>query len=162
MVSDDDVDGMMVVLSTPSRLAIFALDIGHIPGLAFLILTGLSSYFSYVPYGAGLYERKIAFLKLNDVTSAFPLQISDSFGCLGTFVIFLVQNLGLPWDHVEFYRYFSYFVSLLGTVMMLLSAAYFIVYKPRRMGIVIRGSFGGNNRDNVNGEAVVHSTKIKA
>jgi hypothetical protein len=113
--------------------AVLLLDFANIPGLVFLILTGLSSYFSYVPYGAGFYERKIAFLKLSDVTSAFPLQISDAIGCTGTFVIFLVQNLALDMPHHKFFRIFSYFVAGIGMTLMSFCAVYFIVYKPKRM-----------------------------
>lgn len=79
-------------------------DFFHIPAIPFMILSGVAAFASVVPLGAPFWERLIAFLAIEDVTSAYPIQLAGALGCMGTVTVFLIQAVGVPWDHLQFYR----------------------------------------------------------
>ncbi len=113
-------------------ISVLFLDELHISALIFMVMAGLASYFSYVPYGAGFYERKIAYLAIPNATSAFPSQIGSLTACSGTLIVFLVHSLGVKMEYLRFFRLYSYALAVLGAVTTLLGAAYFVVYKKKR------------------------------
>ncbi len=60
-----------------------------------MILSGLGLYMGYIPF-TYLVERLIASLKVVS-TTVFLIYLADSFGYLGTTVVFLVKNFS-NWD----------------------------------------------------------------
>ncbi len=68
---------------------------GYIAPIPWMILSGLGLYMGYIPF-TYLVERLIASLKVVS-TTVFLIYLADSFGYLGTTVVFLVKNFS-HWD----------------------------------------------------------------
>lgn len=68
---------------------------GYISSILWMILTGLGLYMGYIPF-TYLVERLIASLKVVG-TTVFLIYLADSFGYLGTTIVFLVKNFS-HWD----------------------------------------------------------------
>lgn len=68
---------------------------GYIAPIPWMILSGLGLYMGYIPF-TYLVERLIASLKVVS-TTVFLIYLADSFGYLGTTVVFLVKNFN-HWD----------------------------------------------------------------
>ena len=81
--------GLLMIFST--LLYVF----GYISSIFWMILSGLGLYMGYIPF-TYLVERLIASLKVVS-TTVFLIYLADSFGYLGTTVVFLVKNFS-NWD----------------------------------------------------------------
>jgi hypothetical protein len=102
------------------------LDAGKIDGLTFMILTGLGIYLAYVPYGSVLFDRMIASTGVVG-TAVFAIYVADFIGYVGPIVIMQVKDLLFgSVSRLDFFRGFSYFLSLLGTALLFSSCIYFV------------------------------------
>ncbi len=101
-------------------------DAGRIGGLTWMVLCGLGSYLAYVPYGSVLFDRLIASTRAVG-TAVFAIYVADSIGYGGAISVMLSKDL-LAGDvsRLDFFRYLTYFMSLLGTVLLIASCGYFM------------------------------------
>jgi hypothetical protein len=103
-----------------------AYDAGLIGGVRWMFFCGLGVYLAYVPYGSVLFDRIIASTRVVG-TAVFAIYIADTCGYGGVITILLLKDsLGASVEPLDFFRYFNYATCVLGTVLMLASAIYFI------------------------------------
>jgi len=109
-------------------------DYGIIDGLTWMILCGLGSYLAYVPYGSVLFERLIASTRAMG-TAVFVIYVADSIGYVGAIVVMGVKDqFAADVSRLEFFRYLTYGMSVLGVVMLVSSLIYF--YQIQTKGFV--------------------------
>ncbi len=109
-------------------------DNGMIDGLTWMILCGLGSYLAYVPYGSVLFERLIASTRAMG-TAVFVIYVADSIGYVGAIVVMGVKDqFAADVSRLEFFRYLTYGMSVLGVVMLVSSLIYF--YQIQTKGFV--------------------------
>ncbi len=103
-------------------------DTGHISGLTWMILCGLGSYLAYVPFGSVLFDRLIASTR-SVGTAVFAIYVADSIGYGGAISVLLSKDL-IAGDmaRLDFFRYLTYFMSVLGVVLLVASCCYFLVF----------------------------------
>lgn len=117
----------MILMAVATKL----MDLGKINGLWWMILIGFGAYLAYVPFGAVLFERIMASTRAFG-TAVFAIYLSDAVGYTGSVGVQLYKDIGQPeLDYFEFLRRFTYSMSILGLVLFLLSAVYFLL-KSRR------------------------------
>jgi hypothetical protein len=106
-------------------------DAGQIDGLTWMVLCGLGSYLAYVPYGSVLFDRLIASTRAVG-TAVFAIYVADSIGYTGAISVMLSKDwLFRDVSRLDFFRYLTYFMSLLGTVLLTASCCYFMwFHKP--------------------------------
>ena len=106
-------------------------DRGMISGLTWMILSGLGLYLAYVPYGTVLFDRMIASTRTVG-TAVFAIYVADSVGYGGVVTVLLTKDL-IAGDvsRLDFFRGMSYFMSLFGVVLLVLSWRYFMGRIPR-------------------------------
>jgi hypothetical protein len=111
-------------------LATVLLDAGTIGPVTWMTLVGLGAYLAYVPYGSVLFDRLIAFTRVEG-TAVFTIYVCDAVGYTGAVAVLLYKDLLRPTTtHLAFFRGYSYFVSVIGVVMLALAAAYFLRRRP--------------------------------
>ena len=104
------------------------LDAGKIDGLTFMIITGLGVYLAYVPYGSVLFDRMIASTGVVG-TAVFAIYVADFIGYVGPLAVMQTKDLLFgSVSRLDFFRSFSYFLSVLGSVLLLLSGVYFVYF----------------------------------
>jgi len=109
-------------------------DNGMIDGLMWMILCGLGSYLAYVPYGSVLFERLIASTRAMG-TAVFVIYVADSIGYIGAIGVMGVKDqFAADVSRLEFFRYLTYGMSVLGVVMLVSSLIYF--YQIQTKGFV--------------------------
>jgi hypothetical protein len=102
------------------------LDAGKIDGFWWMTLVGLGSYLAYVPYGSVLFDRLIASARFAG-TAVFAIYVADAIGYTGSVGIQLYKDFGRgDLSRLGFFRGFTYFVSVLGVVLLVLSCIYFL------------------------------------
>lgn len=100
-------------------------DAGLISGLAWMILTGLGGFLTYVPFGSVLFDRMIASTRTIG-TAVFAIYVADAIGYTGSIGLMLYKDLYQPeMPRLEFFRGLTYFMSLFGTACLFLSCLYF-------------------------------------
>ena len=100
------------------------LDAGWISGFQWMILTGLGSYLAYVPFGSVL--TRVA------GTAVFAIYLADAIGYTGSVGVQLFKDLGRGnLSHLSFFKGFSYFMCLVGTVCLISSCIYFLRQRRR-------------------------------
>ena len=109
-------------------------DNGMIDGLTWMILCGLGSYLAYVPYGSVLFERLIASTRAMG-TAVFVIYVADSIGYVGAIGVMGVKDqFAADVSRLEFFRYLTYGMSVLGVVMLVSSLIYFMVCHEHKTG----------------------------
>ena len=109
-------------------------DNGMIDGLTWMILCGLGSYLAYVPYGSVLFERLIASTRAMG-TAVFVIYVADSIGYVGAIGVMGVKDqFAADVSRLEFFRYLTYGMSILGVVMLVSSLIYFMVCHEHKTG----------------------------
>ncbi|MEO2022857.1 MAG: DUF5690 family protein, partial [Pirellulaceae bacterium] len=101
-------------------------DMGHISPIAWMILIGVGGYLTYVPYGTVIFDRLLASTRFTG-TAVFAIYIADSLGYTGSVALQLYKALGqseTTW--LDFFRGMAYLLSVVGTVLLSLAAAYFV------------------------------------
>ena len=117
--------GIMLVGSALMGVATIALQADAISGLTWMILIGLGAYLAYVPYGSVLFDRLIACTRVTG-TAVFAIYLADALGYTGTVAIYFTKDLLFDGvSRLSFMIGFSYFMSILGVVLLTFSAVYF-------------------------------------
>ena len=101
-------------------------DMGHISPIVWMILIGVGGYLTYVPYGTVIFDRLLASTRFTG-TAVFAIYIADSLGYTGSVALQLYKALGqaeTTW--LNFFRGMAYLLSVVGTVLLSLAAAYFV------------------------------------
>ena len=102
------------------------LDAGKISGLWWMGLVGLGSYLAYVPYGSVLFDRTIAYTRIAG-TAVFAIYLADAIGYTGSVGVQLYKDLGESTvTRLMFFKEFTYFTSVLSTILLVGSCVYFI------------------------------------
>lgn len=102
------------------------LDQGMLSGFTWIVLSGLGCFLAYVPFGAILFERLIAYLRFSG-TAVFAIYLADALGYTGAVGIQVYRDLGTPAvSYLSFLRWFSYALSVGGCLLILSSAVYFL------------------------------------
>ena len=101
------------------------LQAGWINGFWWMTLTGLGSYLAYVPYGSVLFDRLIASTRVVG-TAGFAIYLADAIGYTGSVGVQLYKDLiAGSASRLGFFIQFTWFMSALGLVCLIASAAYF-------------------------------------
>ncbi len=101
------------------------LQAGMISGFWWMTLTGLGSYLAYVPYGSVLFERLMASTRVMG-TAVFAIYLADAIGYTGSVGVQLYKDLAAgSVSRFGFFTGFTWFMSVLGVICLLASAAYF-------------------------------------
>ncbi len=99
---------------------------GVIDGFWWMTLVGLGSYLAYVPYGSVLFDRLIASTRVVG-TAVFAIYVADALGYTGSVGVMLLRDQVYgSVSRLEFFTGFTYFMSLLGSVMLVASCVYFL------------------------------------
>ena len=107
------------------------LDAKVINGFWWMALAGLGSYLAYVPYGAVLFERLMASTRFTG-TAVFAIYLADSIGYTGSVGVQLYRDLAQHnVSRLEFFKGFTYFMSVLGLVCLVSSCIYFLRRQAR-------------------------------
>ncbi len=102
------------------------LDAGLISGLTWMIFCGLGSYLAYVPYGSVLFDRLIASTRAVG-TAVFAIYVADAIGYGGAISVLLTKDtIATNISRLEFFRYLTYFMAVLGTLLLASSCLYFL------------------------------------
>ncbi|MEN9674777.1 MAG: hypothetical protein RIS76_673 [Verrucomicrobiota bacterium] len=101
------------------------LQAGWLNGFWWMTLTGLGSYLAYVPYGSVLFDRLIASTRVVG-TAVFAIYLADAIGYTGSVGVQLYKDLVAGTvSRLGFFINFTWFMSGLGLVCLVSSAAYF-------------------------------------
>ena len=106
-------------------------DAEQIGGLTWMVLCGLGSYLAYVPFGTVLFDRLIASTRAVG-TAVFAIYVADAIGYGGAISVLISKDL-IAGDvsRLEFFRYLTYFMAILGVVLFIASCFYFLlIHKP--------------------------------
>lgn len=107
-------------------VATLLLDAGAIDGAWWMVLVGLGSYLAYVPYGSVLFDRLIASTGFIG-TAVFAIYVADAIGYTGSIGVQVYKDLGqADISRFGFFRLFTYFMSIFGTILLIASCAYFM------------------------------------
>jgi hypothetical protein len=114
---------LMIFGALSLGISTLLLDRGVIDGLTWMILIGIGSYLAYVPYGSILFDRMIA--KTHVVgTAVFAIYVADALGYTGSVAILLFKDLVAgETTRLEFFRSFTYILSIGSAGLILASAA---------------------------------------
>jgi len=103
-----------------------AFQIGLLPPLTWMILSGAGLYMAYTPFNAMLFDRLVAFSG-RVATAGFLIYVADASGYLGSVTLLLWRNFGeTNLDWLQFFILSAYATSLVGVVLVVLAAAYFL------------------------------------
>jgi hypothetical protein len=120
--------GAFVIMAVGTALlgiSTLALDAGLISGVHWMILTGLGAFLAYVPYGSVLFDRIIASTRVVG-TAVFTIMVADAVGYTGSTGVQIYRDLVYSdATRLDFFRFLSYFMALLGTVLLAISGLYF-------------------------------------
>jgi Family of unknown function (DUF5690) len=109
----------------------FALDRGWLDGQSWMVCIGLGAYLSYVPFSSFLFDRLMAATRVAG-TAVFAVNVADAVGYTGSVGMQLYKDLvAEATTRLVFFRTFSYVLSLLGSALLVLAAAYFWKQSPR-------------------------------
>lgn len=107
-------------------LGTLALDAELVDGVTWMVLVGLGSYLAYVPYGSVLFDRLIASTRVAG-TAVFTIYVADALGYTGSIGVLLYKDLAQGTaTRLAFFRLFTYFMSVLGTLLLAASCGYFL------------------------------------
>lgn len=102
------------------------LEAKMISGFWWMTLIGLGSYLAYVPYGSLLFDRLLASTKVVG-TAVFAIYLADAVGYTGSVGVQLFKDMvQSDMSRLSFFKGFTYFMSILGTVCLIWSCAYFV------------------------------------
>lgn len=107
-------------------LSTFAFQAGLLSPLAWMILSGAGLYMAYVPFNAMLFDRLIA-ASGTAGTAGFLIYVADASGYLGSCALLVWRNFGVAQlDWLQVFTASAYAASLMGMILMGLSAIYFL------------------------------------
>lgn len=117
--------GIMIFGMCLVGIGTYLLEAGSIDGMTWMILTGLGAYLTYVPYNSVLFDRMIAYTRVQG-TAVFAIYLADALGYTGSVGIQLYKDLGQSSEsRLGFFTGYSYLLCIVGVALLLFSAAYF-------------------------------------
>jgi hypothetical protein len=103
-----------------------AFQAGWLGPISWMILSGAGLYMAYTPFNAMLFDRMIAFSGRIG-TAGFLIYVADASGYLGSCALLVWRNFGLMrLDWLQVFTASAYTTSILGTVLVGLSAVFFL------------------------------------
>jgi len=106
-------------------LSTLAFQAGLLSPLVWMILSGAGLYMAYTPFNAMLFDRLVA-VSGRVATAGFLIYVADASGYLGSAGLLLWRNFGEPdLDWLQFFVLCAYATSLVGVVLVSISALYF-------------------------------------
>ncbi|MCH2108515.1 MAG: DUF5690 family protein [Polyangiaceae bacterium] len=104
----------------------------QISGLTWMMLTGVGSYFAYVPFGSVLFDRWMAFSR-SAGTAVFGIYLADAIGYTGSVGVQLYADLRSEGvQRLEFFREFTLVFGWLGAGLFVLAGALIVTQTPLR------------------------------
>ena len=104
----------------------FLLDAGKMEGDVWMVCVGLGVYLAYVPFNSMLFDRLIAATRVTG-TAVFAIYVADALGYTGSVGVLLYKDLfETEATRLDFFRRFTYGMSLLGLILLTCSCVYFI------------------------------------
>ena len=102
------------------------LQAGMLSAYHWMVLVGIGAYLAYVPYGSVLFDRTIAATHFVG-TAVFAIYLTDAIGYTGSVGMQIYKDFFASGSNRgEFFIAFTWFMAILGTVLMILSAIYFL------------------------------------
>ena len=121
----------MVLLGVSTLL----LEARLISGFWWMTLIGIGSYLAYVPYGSMLFDRLIASTRVVG-TAVFAIYLADAVGYTGSVGIQLFKDLAQSeMSRLDFFKGYTYFMSVLGTVCLIASCVYFLRRQSQTLAV---------------------------
>ena len=109
-------------------------------------MCGLGSYLAYVPYGSVLFDRLIASTRAVG-TAVFTIYVADAIGYGGAISVMLSKDaIAGDMPRLEFFRYMTYFMAILGTVLLGSSCLYFLL-AHKHVAEPVRKKIAGDDMD---------------
>jgi hypothetical protein len=103
-----------------------AFQAGWLGPMPWMILSGAGLYVAYTPFNAMLFDRMIA-VSGRIGTAGFLIYVADASGYLGSCALLIWRNFGLmQLNWLQVFTASVYATSLLGTLLVCLSAAFFV------------------------------------
>ena len=103
-------------------------------GFWWMTLVGLGSYMAYIPYGSVLFDRLMATTQFAG-TAVFAIYLMDAIGYTGSVAVQLYRDVlykgQSSGSRLDFFVDFTYFMSLLGAVMLIGSCIYFALSRVK-------------------------------
>lgn len=116
---------MLLISSASIAISTWLFQMQMLAPLPWMILVGLGTYMCYVPYNCVLFDRMIAAFRMV-ANSGFLIYVADSFGYVGSVTVMLYKNFGQPnLSWLDFFIHFSYILSAVGILTVLVSVFYF-------------------------------------
>jgi hypothetical protein len=106
-------------------LSTYAFQEKWINAPTWMVLIGMGLYFGYIQFNSIFFDRLIATFKYVS-TVGFLIYLADSIGYLGSASVLFYREFGqkqLSW--LEFFMAGGYFVSIAGSILIILSLFYF-------------------------------------
>jgi hypothetical protein len=126
-------------------LSTLAFQAGLLSPLVWMILSGAGLYMAYVPFNAMLFDRLIA-ASGTVGTAGFLIYVADASGYLGSCALLLWRNFGLvQLNWLQVFTASAYGTSVLGTILMCLSALYFLRKTARIKSYAIEAAHSLNS-----------------
>lgn len=101
-------------------------DLKLMSGFWWMMCTGLGCYLIYVPYNTVLFDRLIASTRVA-ATAAFAIQLADAIGYTGSLLIMVYKDVFQDsTSRLEFFKGITYFMAVLGLLLLAASGAYFL------------------------------------
>lgn len=120
-------------------LSTLAFQAGFLSPLSWMILSGAGLYMAYVPFNAMLFDRLIA-VSGTVGTAGFLIYVADASGYLGSCALLLWRNFGLlQLNWLQVFTAAAYATSILGTLFVALSAAFFYAKRSRPQLVAVAG-----------------------
>jgi phosphonate degradation associated HDIG domain protein len=116
-------------------IAMLLLDLGFISGFVWTIAVGFGAYLAYVPYNSLFFDRLMAWTRTGG-TAVFAISLADAAGYTGSVGVQLIKDLAqTDTSRLEFFRAFTYGLSVVGTVL-LAGSCWFFLHRPHRTAIM--------------------------
>lgn len=107
-------------------VATLALQAELLGGMAWMVLIGLGSYLTFVPFGSVLFDRIIAYTRVSG-TAVFAIYVCDATGYTGSITVILFRDLlQSGTSRLEFFLQYALWTSALGTALLVASGVWFL------------------------------------
>jgi hypothetical protein len=130
--------GVMAGGTALMGISTLLLDAKLISGFWWMALIGLGSYLAYVPFGSLLFDRLIASTGVVG-TAVFAIYVADAVGYTGSVGVQLFKDLAESGtSRLAFFKSYTYFLSVLGTVCLISGCVYFLRRQKQAADVRIR------------------------
>lgn len=105
---------------------------GQLPGLAWMIATGVGGYLAYVPFNAVVFERIVAATR-SPGTAVFAIYVADALGYTGSVALMLHKDFAAgEADRAPYFAAIAGATAVVGLAALAISGWYFLVNLPNR------------------------------